>query len=183
MKRVWIAVSLLFLIIKFIPSDSFGEEERKTRWGVSLLGGPNADLIHGRPTLTLIGILPRVSFPIHRNWDIEIEGNFSYYGIKHEKNLYLLATQTNLRFKPFQRERWSWFFIVGIGAGYKNAHDEHKYLGKSHLAGILHGGAGLDIEMGRGYFFRSEYRLQHISDPFFHDEGINTHCLFLGISF
>lgn len=183
MWRAGIVVVLLGLTVGLIPSDCCGEEEGRTRWGLSLTGGPNADFIHGRPTLTLISLLPRVGFPLHPNWDIEVEGNLSYYGIKHEKNLYLLGTQTNLCFKPFQGNGWKWFFIVGLGAGYHNAHDDYKYLGKSHVAGILHGGTGLEIKVGKGYFFRGEYRLQHISDPFHHDEGINTHCFLIGLSF
>lgn len=178
-----LAVLLIILIIGLMTSPSYGEGKRKIGWGFSFLAGPNADFIHGRPTLTQLAFLPRIRYSLHRKWDFEFEGNFSYYGIKHEKNLYLLGANANLLFKPFEGKGWKWFLIGGVGAGYNNNNGGVEYIGKSHVAGILHAGTGMDISLGKGYFLRGEYRLEHISDPFNHDEGINTHCFMLGVSY
>lgn len=162
---------------------SYGQEGRKIRWGFSLLAGPNADFIHGRPTLTHLAIFPRIKYPLHRKWDFELEGNFSYYGIKHEKNLYVLGTNANILFNPIEGKGWKWYWIGGVGVGYNNSNGRVSYIGKSHVTGILHIGTGMDISLGKGYFLRGEYRLEHISDPFNHDEGINTHCFLIGVSY
>lgn len=177
---------LFIFLIGFIgagSSLSYGEDGHKVKWGFSILGGPNADFIHGRSTLTLVSLLPWIDIPLHPKWDFELEGNLSYYWIKHDKNLYLLGLHSNFLFKPYQREKWKWFFIGGMGGGYINSNQGLKYIGDSHWAGILHGGTGIQIFLGNGRFLRGEYRLQHISDPFNHDEGINTHNFLLGLSF
>jgi len=176
-----VAIFFIIFIIGSMASPSYGEGERKIRWGLSFLAGPNADFIHGRPTLTQLALLPRIHFPLHPNWNLEVEGNFSYYGIKHEKNLYLLGANINILFSPIRGKEWKWFLIGGVGAGYNNSNGVIRYIGKSHLAGVLHAGTGMDVSLGKGYFLRGEYRLEHISDPFNHDEGINTHCFMIGV--
>ncbi len=176
-------IILTILIILLAVSLSYGEEERKLKWGFSLLAGPNADFIHGRPTLTQLAFLPRIQYSLHRNWDFEFEGNFSYYGIKHEKNLYVLGVNTNILFRPLEGKGWKWFLIGGVGAGYNNSNGGIRYIGKSHVAGILHIGTGMNVSLRKRYLLRGEYRLEHISDPFNHDEGINTHCFLIGISY
>ncbi len=178
---ILILTTLLIVLSMAFPSN--GGEERKIRLGFSLLAGPNADFIHGRPTLTQLAILPRINYPLHRKWDFELEGTLSYYGIKHEKNLYVLGTNVNILFKPLEGKGWKWFLVGGVGAGYNNSNGRIRYIGKSHVAGILHIGTGMDVNMGKGYFLRGEYRLEHLSDPFNHDEGINTHCFMLGVSY
>ncbi len=178
-----VIILVAFFILGLIVSTSNGGEERKTQWGFSLLAGPNADFIHGRPTLTQLALLPRINYPLHRKWDFELEGNFSYYGIKHEKNLYVLGANANIRFKPLEGKGWKWFLVGGVGAGYNNSNGGVRYIGKSHVAGVLHIGTGMDVSIGKGYSLRGEYRLEHLSDPFNHDEGINTHCFMLGVSY
>ena len=66
---------------------------------------------------------------------------------------------------------------------YHNNDGEVKEIGDSHIAGILHGGMGILFKMGKGWALRGEYRLQHISDPFKGDLGINTHNFIVGVSF
>ncbi len=176
----------LILLLGFIgigSSLSYGEGDRKVRWGLSILGGPNADFIHDRPTLTLIALLPRIEIPLHPRWDFEMEGNLSYYWIKHDKNLYLLGLNSNFLFKSYQKEDRNWFFLGGMGWGYINSNKELRYIGDSHWAGVLQGGTGVQFLLRRGIHFRGEYRLQHISDPFNRDKGINTHSFLLGLSF
>lgn len=164
-------------------SIGYGEENKKIHLGFSILGATDADFIHERPTLTLLGILPRVDFPLLRRWSFELEGNLSYYWVKDEKNLYLLGTHSNILFKPFERKGWRPFFIWGVGVGYMNSNKNLKYIGDSHRAGIIHGGGGVEILIKGGTALRWEYRLYHISDPFNHDQGINTHNFLIGLSF
>lgn len=180
-KLIFIILVLGFIGIGY--SLSYGEEDQKVRWSLSILGGPNADFIHDRPTLTLLAFLPRIEIPIHPQWDFELEGNLSYYWIKQDKNLYLLGLHSNFLFKPCQKQKWKWFLLGGMGWGYINSSKGLKYIGDSHWAGILQGGVGVQYHLKRETYFRGEYRLQHISDPFNRDEGINTHSFLLGLSF
>ncbi|MGB9627654.1 MAG: hypothetical protein ACPL6D_03240, partial [Thermodesulfobacteriota bacterium] len=57
-----IVILAILLTIGAMISPSYAEEERKMNWGFSLLAGPNADFIHGRPTLNQLAFLPRVNF-------------------------------------------------------------------------------------------------------------------------
>jgi hypothetical protein len=56
-------------------------------------------------------------------------------------------------------------------------------IGDYHVAGVLQGGTGIYLPMGKGWLLRGEYRFQHISDPFEKDVGINTHNFILRVSF
>lgn len=183
MRNKLIFIILLLGFIGIGSSFTYGEEDQRVKWGFSILGGPNADFIHPRPTLTLLAFLPRIDIALHPKWDFELEGNLSYYWIKHDKNLYLLGLNSNILFKPYEKEKWKWFLLGGMGWGYINTNGDLKYMGGSHWAGLLQGGVGIQFLLGKGTFLRGEYRLQHISDPFNRDEGINTHSFLIGLSF
>jgi len=188
-KKRYILLTLAVLAtIGSLLSDSYAED-KKVRWGVSLGGGFNADFIHHRPDVAIYTALPRVDIPLHRKWDLEFEGNFSYYDISHHSNLYFVGLNGNVLFTPF---RWDWgslFALGGGGLGYnsdgtKSVPGLHApLLGDSHLAGIIQGGIGITYNIGKGMALRGEYRLVHISDPTQRDSGINTHTFLVGISF
>lgn len=179
-KRSLISALISLTLIGPFISLSYSEENGKVKWGFSILTGINAK---SKPDLTLLGILPRAELALHKNWDLELEGNFSYYAIKEEKDLYLLGTNANILFKPIQWEKGNLFLLGGGGLAYHNNDGEVKEIGDSHIAGILHGGMGILFKMGKGWALRGEYRLQHISDPFKGDLGINTHTFIIGVSF
>jgi hypothetical protein len=148
------------------------------------LAGANTDIFHDHPDMRTIAFLPRVDFYLHRNWDLEFEGNFSYYGISREKNLYLLGCNSNLLFKFFQWGGGSFFITGGVGLGYNNSNWHVEEIGDSHVAGVLQGGVGIYLALGKGWWLRGEYRFQHISDPFRKDDtGLNTNNLILGVLF
>ena len=90
-------ISLIIIILSF--SNSYGEEDGKARWGFSLSAGTDQK---SKNDLTMYDFLPRVDLPLHKNWDLEFEGNLSYYGIHDSKDLYLLGVNTNIIFKPIQ---------------------------------------------------------------------------------
>jgi hypothetical protein len=159
-------------------------EDKKVAWGFSFGGGPNADFIHHKPGHTLYTFLPRVDIPLHRKWDLEFEGNFSYYDIYREKNLTFLGVNGNMLFTPIQWQWGSFFILGGGGLGYTDGGGRVKELGDSHLGGIIQGGIGIACNIGNGWALRGEYRLIHISDPTEGDDhGINTHTVLLGLSF
>jgi len=51
--------------------------------------------------LNLWTFFPRVDVPIGENWEIEVEGNASYYDVSKTKNLYVLGLNTNILLSPF----------------------------------------------------------------------------------
>lgn len=175
-------VIFLVAIGSFTPS-SYGEEDGKTKWGFSLSAGTDQK---SKNDLTMFALLPRVDLPLHKNWDLEFEGNFSHYGISRSKNLYLLGLNSNILLKPIQWNKVFLFLIGGMGLAYNNNSDEHRRvrdIGDSHIASILQIGSGIQCRIGRKWWLRGEYRYQHISDPFNGDSGLNTHNLIFGVSF
>jgi hypothetical protein len=184
-SRVWcrrnqVLVFVCLTILGCFVSPSFGEEKDKIRWGFSFLGGSKAG---DDPTFAVVAILPRAGFSLHNLLELEVEGNFSYYAIKDDENLYLLGTNLNLLFKPIQWNKGSVFLIGGGGFAYNNSNGKVHEIGDSHLAGVLQGGGGVFLTLGKGWMLRGEYRFHHISDPFSHDDGINAHNFILGILF
>lgn len=193
-KSYLVSISILFVIIGSIVSYSYGEEEeRKTKWGFSILWG-TGDVFYTRTDMKVYGFLPRISFPLRKDWkywDLEFEGNFFYYDIQKMHDVYFLGLSQNTVFKPIQ-ERWgSLFLLIGGGLGYDSAGkrlyrggSEAPLLGDQHFAGFVNAGAGMLFNIGRKTTLRVEYRLCHISEPFdTSDRGLNTHHVLLGISF
>jgi hypothetical protein len=170
----------LFLLFGMMVSPSYGNEEKNIRYGFSVLGGPEAD---SRADILLFAFLPRVDLLLHRNWELEFEGNLSYYGISESKNLYLLGVNTNILYKLIQWKKGSFFLLGGGGLAYDNSNGHVKNVGNSHFAGVLQGGGGVYLDIGKGLLLRVEYRYQHISEPFISDAGLNTHNFALGVSF
>ena len=177
------------MIVGSIISFSYAEEKR-VKWGFSILGGMG-DAVYSKPDMTVFGFLPRVSFPLHKNWDIEFEGNFFYYDIHKMDDLYFLGASNNILFKPIQ-ERWgSLFLLAGGGLGYDSAgkklegdDSDTVLFGDQHFAGFFNAGTGMFFNIARGTALRVEYRFYHLSEPFdTSDRGLNTHTLLFGISF
>jgi hypothetical protein len=139
-------------------------------------------------TCQYMDFFPVLACPLHKNCDLEFEGNISYYDIRKEHDLYFFGLNSNILFKPIQ-ERWgSLFLLGGAGLGYDSAgkrlkRDHSYFIGDQHLGGILQTGTGVYFNIGRGMALRMEYRLYHISEPFRADRGLNTHTALLGISF
>jgi hypothetical protein len=180
-KRNLIFVFIILMMIGFEVSDSRADEDRKTKWGFSFLAGTN---VRDDPDFAHFALLPRAGWALHKNWDFELEGNFSYYFINKEKNLYLLGVNGNFLFKPIQWGKVTPFLMTGGGLAYNNNNNGNVWeIGDSHTAGILQGGAGIDYYMGKGLWLRGAYRFHHISDPFKYDVGLNTHSFILGFSF
>ena len=188
-KRYLLFTLILFVMIGLTISYSYGDE-KKVKWGFSILGG-TGDAVHSKPDMAVFGFLPRISFPLHRNWDIEFEGNFFYYDIHKMHDIYFLGISHDILFKPIQ-ERWGSLFLLGGGGlGYDSAgeklkrNDSHVTLmGDQHFAGFFQTGAGMLFNISRGTALRVEYRFSHISEPFdTTDWGLNTHTVLLGISF
>lgn len=164
-------------------SNSYGQEDLKTEWGFSFAGGFKQ---HARHDFTMGAFLPRVHIPLHKNWDFEIEGNFSYYAMKDLKDLYVLGLDANILYKPIQWKTGSIFILGGVGLGYNNNnnHDKKTWdIGDTHVNGILQVGTGITYYIGKGVWLRGEYRFHHISDPFINDPGINSHDFMLGVAF
>ena len=191
-RRYLLPALIIFAIVGSIVSYSYGEEEeeRKAKWGFSVLGG-TGDAIHSKPDMAVYGLLPRVSLSLWKHWDLEFEGNFFYYDIHKTHDFYFLGVSHNIVFKPIQ-ERWgSLFLLIGGGLGYDNAGErlhrggsEAPLMGDQHFAGFCHGGVGMLFNISRGTALRVEYRFSHISEPFdTSDRGLNTHNVLLGISF
>jgi hypothetical protein len=179
-RKHLILVLSLSMILSAMVCDSYGMEDKKVRFGFSFLGGPDAD---NRADIRLLAFLPRVDFMLHRLWDLEFEGNFSYYGISEQKNLYFLGVNSNILLKPIQWKKGSLFLLGGGGLGYDNGNGRVRQIGDSHFAGILQAGGGLMFDIGEGVLLRAEYRYQHLSEPLDSDPGLNTHNLALGLSF
>jgi hypothetical protein len=179
-KRNLIFVFIILMMIGFKVSDSRADEDGKTKWGFSVLLGPNAG---GHLDFTHSALLPRAGLALHKKWDLEFEGNFSHYFIHGEKDLYLLGINGNLLFKPVQWGKAIPFLIAGAGLAYNNNSGFVWEMGDSHTAGIVQGGGGILYDMGKGLWLRGEYRFHHISDPFERDHGLNTHGFILGVTF
>jgi len=193
-KSYLVSTFILLEIVGSIVSYSYGEEqeEKKTRWGFSILRG--AGDAFSKTHMREYGLLPRITLPLYRKWkywDLEFEGNFFYYDIPKVHNVYFLGLSHNIVFRPIQ-ERWgSLFLLVGAGIGYDSAgkrlfrgHSEAPLLGDQHFAGVVNAGAGILFNIGRETALRVEYRLYHVSEPFdTRDRGLNTHTVLFGISF
>jgi hypothetical protein len=193
-KSYLLATLILFAILGSIVSYSYGEEqeEKKTRWGFSILGGTGDAFSNTH--MREYGFLPRITLPLCKDWkywDLEFEGNFLYYDIPKVHNAYFLGPSHNIVFRPIQ-ERWgSLFLLVGAGIGYDSAgkrlfrgDSESPLLGDQHFSGVVNAGAGVLFNIGRKTALRVEYRLYHISEPFdTRDRGLNTHTVLFGISF
>ena len=188
-KTYLLFVLILFMITGLKISYSYGEE-KKVNWGFSILGGMG-DAVYSEPDMAVYGILPRISFPLHKNWDIEFEGNFFYYDIHKMHDLYFLGVSNDILFKPIQ-ERWgSLFVLAGGGLGYDSAgkklqggESHAPLIGDQHFAGFFNTGVGMLLNISRVTALRVEYRFYHLSEPFdTNDWGLNTHNVLFGISF
>lgn len=192
-KSYFLSVLLVFMIVGSLVSYSYGEEEKKVKWGFSVFGG-TGDAIYGDTDVKVYGFIPRITLPLSKNWkkwDWEFEGNFFYYDIHKMHNFYFLGFSNNFVFKPIQEKWGSLFLLVGGGLGYDSA-GKRLYRGASgapligdqHFAGVGYGGGGMLFNIGRGMALRVEYRFCHISEPFdTSDRGLNTHNALFGISF
>jgi len=181
-KRHWLFAFVYFMVVGAMISRSYGGENSEVTYGFSILGG-FGDAWRNEINLTVYGFLPRVGLPLHRNWDLELEGNYSYWNIRKEHDVYFLGVDANLLFKPLQRSWGSMFFLVGGGLGYDSAGKRVPQIGDTHCGGILHAGIGFYYNLGKRLALRVEYRFYHMSDPFRNDEGLNSHTALLGISF
>jgi hypothetical protein len=191
MGRISKILNNWFLLITFLTfltvfgsflSASHGEDLRNVRYGLSIFGGAG-DPFHSKTDLTVFGVLPRVDVFLHRNWDLEFEGNYSCWNIRREHDFYFVGVDANLLFKPVQGNWGSLFLLGGAGIGYDSAGKRVKQIGDSHCGGILQAGAGFYYNLGKRWALRMEYRLYHTSDPFRTDAGVNSHNALLGISF
>lgn len=173
---------IVFMMVGSLFSPSYGEEASQFKYGFSVFGG-RGDAWHNKPHVDVYGVLPRFDVPLYRNWNLEFEGNFSYWDISAEKDFYFLGVNANILFKPIQRKWDSLFILAGGGLGYDSAGKKVSEIGDSHCGGILQTGAGIYYNLGKGLALRVEYRFYHVSDPFRGDRGLNTHNALLGISF
>jgi len=191
-KKYLLSTLLLFMIIGLMASYSYGEEEKKVKWGLSAFGG-TGDAVLSKIDLKVYGLIPRVTLPLRKDWkmwDVEFEGNFFYYDIHKMHDVYFLGLGTNFVFKPIQ-ERWgSLFLLIGGALGYDSAGKKlyrgsnSPLLGDQHFSGAGYGGAGMLFNIGRGTALRVEYRFCHISEPFdTSDRGLNTHNVLFGVAF
>jgi len=189
-KRYLLFASILLIVTESFIPYSYGEE-RKVKWGVSVLGG-TGDAFCSKADMAEFGFLPRISLPLYKNYlDLEFEGNFFYYDIRQTHDLYFLGLSHNILFKPIQKKWGSLFLLVGAGLGYDSAGKRLKIegshyplLGDQHFSGFPYAGAGMFLNMGRGTALRVEYRLYHLSEPFDKtDRGLNTHTILFGIAF
>jgi opacity protein-like surface antigen len=181
-KRNLVFVFALFIMFGASISHPYGEEVSKIKYGFSVFGG-TGDAVHNKPDISVFGFLPRIDLALHKNWDLEFEGNYSYWNITREHDLYFLGVDANILFKPIQRNWGSLFLLAGGGLGYNNAGNRVREIGDSHCGGIAEAGAGIYYNLGKRWALRGEYRFYHISDPFSKDTGLNTHNFLLGISF
>ena len=189
-RKIMIRLHLLLTLVIMVGSAvsrSFGAEDRNVRYGFSVFGGAG-DAWHKETDMTVYGFLPRIDLALHSHWDLEFEGNYSYWNITRVHDLYFLGVDANILFKPIQRNWGSLFLLAGGGLGYDSAgkrlkRDSSYLVGDQHFGGILQGGAGLYYNLGKGLALRVEYRFYHISEPFRRDTGLNTHNALLGISF
>jgi hypothetical protein len=75
-KRNLIFVFIILMMIGFKVSHSRADEDGKRKWGFSFLAGTN---VRDDPDFAHFALLPRAGWALHKNWDFELEGNFSYY--------------------------------------------------------------------------------------------------------
>ena len=181
-KGYWLLTFVALFVTGFFVCHSYAEEESRVRYGFSVLGGAG-DAWHNETTLTVYGFLPRADVPLHRNWDLELEGNYSYWSIHKEHNLYFLGANANILFKPIQRDWGSLFLLVGGGLGYDSGGGRVKEIGGQHFGGILQAGLGFYYNLGKRLALRIEYRFYHTSEPFRSDHGLNAHTALFGVSF
>lgn len=186
-KRYLVFTFVAFIMVGAPICHSYGGEVSKVKYGFSIFGG-TGDAWHNETDMTVYGFLPRIDLPLHENWDLEFEGNYSYWNIRREHDLYFLGIDANILFKPLQRKWGSLFLLAGGGLGYDSAgerlkRDSSYLIGNQHLGGILQGGVGMYYNLGKGLALRVEYRFYHTSEPFRRDKGLNTHTALLGISF
>jgi len=181
-RSLLIAVFVFFMMFGSLISHSYGEESRNLRYGVSVFGG-SGDAWHNETEFTVLGVLPRIDVALHRNWDLEFEGNYSYWNIRREHDLYFVGIDVNLLFKPIQRKWGSVFLLAGGGIGYDSAGKRVEQIGDSHCGGILQAGAGFFYTLGKRTALRVEFRFYHLSEPFRDDLGLNSYNALIGISF
>ncbi len=181
-KRYLLFTFVAFMMVGLLISHSYGEEVSQFNYGFSVFGG-RGDAWNNKPHMYIYGLLPRVDLALYKNWNLEFEGNFSYWDISAEKDFYFLGVNANILFKPIQRKWGSLFILAGGGLGYDSAGKKVNEIGDTHCGGILQTGAGIYYNLGKGLALRAEYRFYHISDPFRGDRGLNTHNALLGISF
>jgi len=181
-NRQWFFAFVPLMMAGSMISHSYGEESSKVKYGFSIFGAVG-DALHERVDTLAYGFLPRVDFSLHRNWDLEFEGNYSYWNIRKEHDLYFLGVNANLLFKPIQQNWGFLFFLAGGGLGYDSAGKRVPQLGDTHCGGILQAGTGFCYNLGKGWALRVEYRFYHLSEPFRDDKGLNTHTALLGVSF
>src|SRR3990172_989352 len=170
-KRIFLFI-FLFILFGWMTPHSYGNEDKKIMYGFSVLGGTESS---NRADILMFALLPRVGLLLHKNWEFEFEGNLSYYGISKGNNLYLLGVNSNVLFKPIRWGKGSLFLLGGAGLGYDNSNGHVRHVGDSHLAGVIQGGGGIYLDIGKGLLLRAEYRIQHISEPFRDDAGLNNH--------
>ena len=122
-KSYLLSTLLLFMMIGSIVSYSYGEEEKKVKWGLSVLGG-TGDSVLSKIDMKVYGLIPRITLPLYKNWkkwELEFEGNFFYYDIHKMHDVYFLGLSSNFVFKPVQ-ERWGSLFLLAGGVlGYDSA--------------------------------------------------------------
>ncbi len=181
-RRFLLKLIFPLVLVGLLISNSYGEAG-KTTYGASFSGGFTQD---GRHYFTRWAFLPRVGLHLHRCWDLEFEGNFSFYNSSEVKNLFVIGLNGNILFKPVRWSRGCLFILGGAGLGYDNSTEDYHNawdIGNTHVAGTLQGGLGIEYSIARGWALRGEYRFNHISDPFRSDPGINTHNFMVGFSF
>ncbi len=181
-RKYLLTILIIWIAVGSTVSLSYGAGDRDLKYGFSTFGG-TGDIFHKGIHVTMYGFLPRLDIWLHRNWDLEFEGNFSHFDIRREHDFYFLGINGNLLFKPLQGSWGSLFLLAGGGLGYDSAGSRVKQLGDQHFGGILQTGAGIFFKIGKDVALRLEYRLHHISEPFRKDIGLNTHNVLFGVSF
>ena len=181
-KRYLVFTFVAFMMVGLFVSYSYGQEASQFNYGFSAFGG-RGDAWHDKPHFEVYGFLPRVDLNVYKSLALELEGNFSYWNIAAQNDFYFLGGNINILFKPIQRKWGSLFILAGGGLGYDSAGHGVSEIGDTRCGGILQTGAGIYYNLGKGLALRAEYRFYHISDPFRHDRGLNSHNALLGISF
>jgi opacity protein-like surface antigen len=181
-RLLFITLFAFLMVLGYLTSHSYGYDLKNLQYGVSVFGGIG-DALHSKTEFTTFGVLPRIGVPLHRNWDLEFEGNYSYWKIRREHDLYFVGIDANVIFKPIQGKWGSLFLLGGAGIGYDSAGKRVEQIGDSHFGAILQAGIGLYYNLGKRWALRVEYRFYHLSEPSRHDVGLNSHNVLLGISF
>jgi hypothetical protein len=63
-------------MIGFLVSYSYGKENKKVKWGFSILGGRNVKFFHKKPNFTVLAFLPRLDLALDKNWDLDFSASF-----------------------------------------------------------------------------------------------------------